>query len=73
MCGHVHVPSCSPHHTAKVSNGRTGKRNKSICAAHVVLIYLVERKGMNIEELFEIVQNAIQCHSPQFSGYIGNM
>ena len=47
MCGHVHVPSCSPYHMAEVSKGRTGKRNKSLCAAHVVLIYLVERKGMN--------------------------
>jgi hypothetical protein len=65
MCGHVHVPSCSPYHTAEVSNGRTGKRNKSVCAAHVVLIYLVERKGMN---KWWVIWNCSECCSvPQFT------
>jgi len=43
----ISLDRCLPKHMAKVSNGRTGKRNKSLYAAHVVLIYLVERKGMN--------------------------
>jgi len=46
MCGHVHVPSCSPYHMAISLEWKDGKE-KSLCAAHVVLIYLVERKGMN--------------------------